>query len=158
MPRSTDERLQVLEDIESIRRLKARYCAACDDGRNPDKLGALFAEDAVWEATGVGRAEGRRAIQKLLGDIGRSGTIRNSAHHAINPIIDVNGDEAEGHWRLIMLYTAHRPHGGLQYRRIIGWYRERYVRCGGDWLFARLHCEVEESAPYALESEAALAR
>ena len=158
MPRSTDERLQVLEDIESIRRLKARYCAACDDGHNPEKLGPLFAEDAVWEATGVGRAEGRRAIQKLLGDIGRSGTIRNSAHHAINPIIDVDGDGATGHWRLIMLYTARRPGGGFQYRRIIGWYRERYVRSGGEWLFTHLYCEVEESAPYALESETAVQR
>lgn len=153
--RSIDDRLQVLEDIESIRRLKARYCAACDDGHNPDKLGPLFGESAVWEATGVGRAEGRRAIQTLLGDIGRSGVIRNSAHHAINPIIDVDGDEAAGYWRLIMLYTAHRRGGGLQYRRIIGWYRERYVRIGGEWLFAHLYCEVEESAPYALEAEMA---
>jgi hypothetical protein len=151
--RSTDERLRTLEDIEAIRKLKAKYCAACDDGHDPKALGPLFAEDAVWEARGVGRAEGRRAIQKLLGDIGASGTIRNSAHHAINPIVDVDGDRATGHWRLIMLYTARRPDGTLQYRRIIGWYRERYVRVGDEWLFAHLYCEVEEHAPYALEPD-----
>ena len=150
---SMEERLRVLEDIEEIRKLKARYCAACDDAHNPETLGPLFAPHAVWEAAGVGRAEGREAIQALLGGIGRSGTIRNSGHHAINPIIEVDGDVATGHWRLIMLYTGLRPDGTPQYRRIIGWYREKYVRLDGRWHFEHLFCQVEESAPYALEQE-----
>jgi hypothetical protein len=153
-PTSVEARLRALEDIEEIRKLKARYCAACDDSHNPTTLGTLFAGHAVWEATGVGRAEGRAAIQALLGGIGRSGAIRNSAHHAINPIVDVDGDRATGHWRLIMLYTGYRRDGSPQFRRIIGWYREKYVRIEGRWQFEHLFCQVEESAPYALESEA----
>jgi hypothetical protein len=153
MPSSLEDRVRVLEDVEAIRKLKARYCAACDDGHNPETLGTLFAEDASWEATNMGRAEGRAAIQKLLGDVGRSGRIRNSAHHAINPIIDVDGDRASGHWRLIMLYTANRPDGSHAHLRIIGWYRERYVRVRGEWLFQSLACTVEEHAPYALAPE-----
>lgn len=38
--------------IESIKQLEARYCAACaacDDGYDPDRLAALFTEDAVWD-------------------------------------------------------------------------------------------------------------
>jgi hypothetical protein len=149
---TVEARLRVLEDIEEIRKLKARYCAACDDSHNPETLGPLFAEDAVWEASGVGRAEGRDAIKALLGGIGRSGTIRNSAHHAINPIIEVDGDAATGDWRLIMLYTAYRANRSLQYRRIIGWYRERYARIVGRWHFQHLYCQVEEHAPYALDT------
>ncbi len=42
-----EQRIQVLEDIEAIRKLKALYCAACDDDHNPDKLGPLFAQDAT---------------------------------------------------------------------------------------------------------------
>lgn len=151
MAASLEQRVAVLEDIEAIRKLKARYCAACDDGHNPATLGPLFAEDASWEATNMGRAEGRAAIQAKLGAVGRSGRIRNSAHHAINPIIEVAGDRATGHWRLIMLYTANRPDGPPEYLRIIGWYRERYVRVAGEWLFQSLDCTVEEHAPYALE-------
>ena len=148
-------RLRVLEDIEEIRKLKARYCAACDASHDPELLGPLFADDAVWEATGVGRAEGREAIKALLGGIGRSGTIRNSGHHAMNPIIDVDGDRATGHWRLIMLYTAYRRDRSVEYRRIVGWYRERYVRLAGRWHFQHLYCEVEEHAPYVIaESDA----
>ncbi len=142
--------LQTLLDIEAIRQLKYKYCQACDDDHNPKKLGPLFAENAVWEASSVGRAEGRPAIQKLLGDIGRSGTIRNSAHNVFNPIIEVEGERATGQWRLLMLYTGIYPDGELHYSRIIGWYDEVYVRTSVGWQFQNLFCQVEESAPYQL--------
>ncbi|MEM7101174.1 MAG: nuclear transport factor 2 family protein [Pseudomonadota bacterium] len=148
-------RLQILEDIEAIRTLKARYCQACDDEHNPDKLRVLFTQDAVWEASGVGRAEGREEIAAFLGAIGTSGTIRNSAHNVMNPVIEVNGNSAEGDWRLIMLYTGRYPDDTLHFSRIIGWYKEQYERVGGQWLIANLYCEVEESAPYQLAPEAA---
>lgn len=151
-----DTRMQRLEDLEAIRTLKYRYCQACDDDHNPDKLGPLFTEDAVWEATVMSRAEGRSAIQKLLGDLGRSGTIRNSAHHALNPVIEVNGDSAKGHWRLIMLYTGINPDGSVHFSRIIGWYDEQYRRTADGWQISHLHCEVEEAAPYALAPDAAI--
>ena len=145
-----EQRIQVLEDIEAIRKLKALYCAACDDNHNPEKLGPLFAEDATWEATVMGKAEGREAIKAYLAAVGTSGRIRNSAHHAINPVIDVQGDMATGHWRLIMLYTENLGTEQVRYQRIIGWYRESYVRTIEGWKFQTLFCQVEESAPYQL--------
>lgn len=147
---SLAQRLQVLEDIEAIRVLKARYCAACDDDHNPETLGTLFAENAVWEASSMGRAVGRRAIQEMLGDVGRSGLIKRSAHNVFNPQIEVKGDQATGHWRLVMLYTANLPDGGVNHQRIIGWYREQYARIDGRWFFTDLYCEVEESGPYQM--------
>ena len=77
----------------------------------------------------------RGFIQKKLGDLGKSGVIRNSAHNVFNPIIDVEGDTATGHWRLLMLYTGVYPGGELHYSRIIGWYRETYARIEGRWQF-----------------------
>jgi ketosteroid isomerase-like protein len=142
------ERVRRLEDIEAIRRLKARYCAGCDDDHNPDTLVALFAPDAVWEATGIARAEGHAEIRNFFQGMRDSGRIRNSGHHAINPDIEIDGDTATGHWRLIMLYTANDPDPAERYQRIIGWYRERYVRDGDRWLFQHLFCQVEESGPY----------
>lgn len=148
-----EQRIQVLEDIEAIRKLKALYCAACDDNHNPEKLGPLFAEDATWEATVMGKAEGREAIKAYLAAVGTSGRIRNSAHHAINPVIDVQGDMATGHWRLIMLYTENLGTEQVRYQRIIGWYRESYVRTIEGWKFQTLFCQVEESAPYSMAAE-----
>lgn len=146
-----EQRLDRLESIEAIKQLKARYCAGCDDDHNPESLAALFHLDAVWESTTNGRYEGIDAIRGFFADLRASQRIRNSAHHAINPIIDVSGDSATGHWRLIMLYTANVPDGGVQYLRIVGWYRETYRRTGGVWRFQSLYCEVEEHAPYAVE-------
>ncbi len=144
------QRLDRLESIEAIKQLKARYCAGCDDDHDPDTLAALFEDDAVWEATSNGRYEGIAAIRGFFSGLRASGRIRNSAHHAINPIIEVDGDQATGHWRLIMLYTANVP-DGVQYLRIIGWYRERYRRSNGQWRFQSLYCQVEEHAPYPVE-------
>jgi hypothetical protein len=146
------QRLDRLESLEAIRQLKARYCAACDADHDPQALGPLFENDAVWEADGIGRFEGRRAIEDYFARVRASGRLRNSAHHAVNPIIEVNGDEASGHWRLIMLYTANLPGGEVQHFRIVGWYAEIYRRSAGLWRFRSLRCEVEEHAPYPTES------
>jgi len=148
---TVEQRMDRLESIESIRQLKARYCAGCDDDHNPELLGTLFHADATWEASGIGRFEGIAAIKSYFQQLRDSGRLRNSAHNAINPDITVDADTASGHWRLIMLYTANLPDGEAQYFRIIGWYRETYRRADGEWRFQSLYCEVEEHAPYAIE-------
>ena len=48
-----EKRVRVLEDIEAIKKLKALYCAYCDDSFNIEKLRTLFIEDAV-----LGRRQG----------------------------------------------------------------------------------------------------
>ncbi|MEQ8483797.1 MAG: nuclear transport factor 2 family protein [Pseudomonadales bacterium] len=149
---TVEQRLDRLESIEAIRQLKARYCAGCDDDHNPETLAPLFDDDAVWEASGIGRFEGRAAIKGYFGQLRASGRLRNSAHNAMNPLIEVDGNEATGHWRLIMLYTANLPDGGVQYFRIVGWYRESYLRRDGQWRFRSLFCQVEEHAPYLIEA------
>ena len=45
-----ERRLQVLEDAEAIRNLKARYAALCDNQYDADGIAGLFTEDAVWES------------------------------------------------------------------------------------------------------------
>src|ERR1700760_2863105 len=61
-----ERRLQVLEDAEAIRNLKARYAALCDNQYDADGIANLFTEGAVWESPGLGRFEGREAIRKFL--------------------------------------------------------------------------------------------
>ena len=149
-------RVQTLEDIEAIRKLKARYCKLCDDDHNPEGLAELFVSDAVWEATVSGRHEGVAAIQEFFTQLRASGRIRNSAHNAMNGDIEVNGDKAQGHWRLIMFYTANVPEPLPSFYRIIGWYRETYVRTDKGWRFQSLFCQVEENAPYVTAPEDAV--
>ena len=61
-----ERRLQVLEDTEAIRNLKARYAALCDNHYDADGIAGLFTEDAIWESPALGRFEGRNAIRNFF--------------------------------------------------------------------------------------------
>jgi uncharacterized protein (TIGR02246 family) len=61
-----ERRLQLLENAEAIRNLKARYAALCDNQYDADGIASLFTEDAVWESPGLGRFEGREAIRNFF--------------------------------------------------------------------------------------------
>jgi hypothetical protein len=148
---SIEARLQRLEDIEEIKQLKARYCAGCDDDHNADIIASLFVEDGVWDTPGIARAEGRLAIHKLMTSIRKRGIIRNSAHQVMNPIIEVDGDCATGRWRFLMMYTGNVGDGTTQAIRVLGWYREEYVRMEGRWYYQSLYASIEDNSPYVLE-------
>ena len=83
-------RVRYLEDIEALRNLKAKYAAACDDNYDPDRLAALFVEDATWESQGMGRYEGREAIREFFRGI--SGHFVFALHYGLNPQIEVAKD------------------------------------------------------------------
>ncbi len=148
---SVEQRLRRIEDLEAIRRLKAEYCAACDADNDADAVVALFVDDAPsWEATGSGPKRGRDEIHRYFADLRASGRMRNSAHNVSNAIVDVDGDSAVGRWRVVMLYTANLPDGGVAYLRLIGWYRDTFRRVDDRWLFDSLYCEIEEHGPYVV--------
>tara|TARA_X000001036_G_scaffold259813_1_gene241526 strand:- start:1709 stop:2254 length:546 start_codon:yes stop_codon:yes gene_type:complete len=152
-PKKHEDRLKKLEDIESIRRLKAAYCAACDDDHDGEAISALFIEDGIWQQSGkVGSAgiepkQGRNAIAEFMFSLRSAGFIRHSAHMVTNPVIDVFGDEAKGSWRFIMVYS----HIDSSFVRIIGHYEEEYVRREGKWYFRSLIAHVEESGRYLVK-------
>jgi uncharacterized protein (TIGR02246 family) len=154
MTESLEARIRRLEDIEAIRQLKARYCQACDDDHNPDRVAACFAQDGLWEGRNTGvHARGHDAIRQFMAGVRGSGRMRISAHMVTNPIITVTGDTAVGHWRLLMLYTGRTASGGPQYHRIIGFYDEEYARVAGQWLIQALRVTVQENGPYATEDD-----
>lgn len=134
-------RLARLDDIEAIRRLKAAYCAACDDDHNSTAVTALFVPDGTWESTLGPPCHGHDAIRSHFDAIRASGRIRHSSHMVTNPVIDVLGDEAQGTWSFLMQYTG--PDDSRY--RIIGFYRDRYVQVDGRWKFASLLAEVQDS-------------
>ena len=53
-----EQRVRDLEAADEIRNLKAEYAAACDDNYDPDRIAALFIEDATWESPGPGAVRG----------------------------------------------------------------------------------------------------
>ena len=60
MSGTLEERIQRLEDIEAIRRLKHRCMAYADDGYDAESIVTLITPDAVWDGgEAFGRQEGR---------------------------------------------------------------------------------------------------
>src|SRR4051812_13358845 len=56
---SVEERLQRLEDVNEIQRLKSAYTLACDDNYNPDAICALFTDDGLWSMNVFGHHQGK---------------------------------------------------------------------------------------------------
>ena len=99
-----ERRLQVLEDAEAIRNLKARYAALCDNQYDADGIASLFTEDAVWESPALGRFEGQDAIRNFFR--GASGIFSFAIHYSLNGHIEVDGDTARARWYLFMPCTV----------------------------------------------------
>ena len=135
-----ESRIARLEAVEEIRKLKALYCAYCDDKYNPDKLATLFTEDAVWHAAHRGRLEGREAIREFFAGISKK--ISFAAHLVMNDRIEVNGERATGRWRMVMA-SMETFDGAPRAVWSLGDYDEVYVREAGRWRIKSLHVTID---------------
>ncbi|MBF6571003.1 MAG: nuclear transport factor 2 family protein [Candidatus Binataceae bacterium] len=138
-----EKRITVLEDIEAIKQLKARYCAVCDDDHNPDKITTLFVEDGIWEGGDFGKAQGHAAIRKLFE--GFQKLISFSQHNVMNPIIEVDGNRAKGVWYLLGPFTFRKDNGA---RWIACKYEDDYVKVNGEWKYQHLRAIIRVQAEY----------
>ena len=138
-----ESRVLALEDAESIRNLKARYAAYCDDAYNADKIAELFVEDAVWESEGLGRFEGREAIRGFFR--GASEKFTFAIHYSLNPQIEVSGDTARAKWYLFMPCTLGDGNRAVWRAGIDD---EEYVRVDGDWKFKSKTSASVFSSPF----------
>jgi len=127
MPRLSPDQLA---DLESIKRLKARYFR-CMDTQQWDELAEVFAakawlrwgeaEDQIWH--------GRGAILAGLKTVLAGAT---TVHHGHMPEIEFAGpDDARGIWS--MFDYVESPRYGL---KGYGHYTERYVVEAGEWRIA----------------------
>jgi hypothetical protein len=139
------KRIDRLESIEAIKKLKHLYMNYCDLGYPPDKLGPLFADDAVWISRDFGHHEGRPAIEAFFRGI--SAQIVFAAHLAMNFIIDVDSDCGIGKWRILMPCTMAED-GKRVSRWILGDYDEEYIRSNGVWLFKKIDFLLNYNVPF----------
>ena len=144
---SVEERLARLEAVDEIMRLKARYCAYCDDGYDPDGIANLFTEDGIWDGQSFGRHVGREAIRSFFQRA--SSEITFAAHLVMNPVIDITGPgQATGKWRLIMPATVRLDDATSEARWLVNSYDERYVTVDGVWKFQTMKIHINFYAPH----------
>jgi hypothetical protein len=138
-------RIDRLESIEAIKKLKHVYMHYCDLGYSPEKLGPLFTDNAVWTSKDFGHHVGRPAIEAFFGAV--SGQIVFAAHLAMNSIIEVDNDKGTGEWRILMPCTMVEA-GKKISRWMVGDYVEEYIRINGAWLFSKIDFVVNFNVPF----------
>ena len=130
-----ENRIRALEDIESIKRLKADYCFYADIWNESEErgrhFGALFAPDGVWDV-GHKRCTGPIEIAEELLTLPLTFRLRIGIHLALNPRIDLDGDRATGTWHLLIPVV---PQGQRAPHWNGGMYFEKYARTPDGWRF-----------------------
>lgn len=129
-------RIQVLEDIEAIKRLKALYVRACDDSYNPEKIAALFVENGVWDGGKVwGLHRGRKKIKAFFAQV--SSDITFAVHYIMAPDITIEGDRGYGTWYGLVPATLKGEAIWMSVR-----YDDEYVKIDGKWLASLMKVSV----------------
>ncbi len=149
MTRDLEQQVARLTATENIRNVIARYAKAGDDQNNPDEMRKLLAKDAVWEAKGFGKFEGRDLIAEKLADIGRE-MIVWSLHFPVSPIIDIGEDLATAHafWWLWELTTMRGDEGAEESNWLAATYECDFIRAADGWKIKHLVLEVKKVVPY----------
>src|SRR4030042_1538210 len=102
-----EKRIQMLEDLEAIKKLKFRYAELCDTGYDPDRLASLFTENAVFILTEHGvtmeRTVGKEKIRQRF--VVMPQRITFAVHNFTDPTIEVGDNNAEGRWYMWALKT-----------------------------------------------------
>jgi hypothetical protein len=125
-------------DVDAIIRVKHLYGAVIDGillgEYTPADLELVFAPDAMVELFSPSQSKGMEAIKEFFGKTIPS-SVSSMWHSFSNPLIDVDGDEARGQWR-VLAYTkrAGDPEPSLS----AGRYAERYVRTPQGWRISEL--------------------
>lgn len=151
------ERLQYLEDLESIRHTCRDYCMRLDSG-DLEALGDIFTEDAVVEMCNFdsfmpglgGEYHGRKSIIDDLYQRGASasfdspGTIFTTGHINTNMQIDLKGDEATtlAYW----LQELSMGPAATNAQMMFGTYQHRLRREEDRWRFSFLRVSVRYRA------------
>ncbi|MEQ1439050.1 nuclear transport factor 2 family protein [Fontimonas sp. SYSU GA230001] len=147
-------RVQVLEDIEAIRSLKARYLFCCDR-KDPAGMRACFADGPVDIDYGVvGRFTTADALVELFRKVGCHDHMVE-LHHGANPQIEIpDAARARGTWSLhyFLINTQERT-----LTQLAGYYEDEYVKAGAQWKIAKTRFVATSTLVLDISGEAAKA-
>jgi hypothetical protein len=143
------QRIQLLEDIEAIKQLKAKYCYYADamiagDTSKQDDFLNLYTEDAKVDYPPVGPTKTRDELVSYFTETLPS-LVCFSAHMVHNPIIEVNGDKATGVWHVDSPCTSPIQDKALWINAI---YEEEYVKEGGQWKISFIKANMNFITPF----------
>jgi hypothetical protein len=133
------ERIQALEDIEAIKRLKYDYFFFCDN-KQPERVRECFVDGPVHIDYGaVGVFDHRDALIAVFTELACHDHMVEM-HHAQNPRIDlVDSAHARGSWGLYYYLIDTRLNNVTQ---LGAYYEDEYRKVDGHWLISATVCKV----------------
>ena len=140
-----ETRIQRLEDLEAIRRLKHYYSCHCvDRGVAGDRQAiaetiSRFADDVVADFTGLPLLEGKEAVAEFYAE-GVPAFLSWCQHRVMNEVINIDGDVATADWYIDCpaVFREGNPTGIVGSSFIAGRYHEEYARVDGTWMWKRI--------------------
>lgn len=136
-----EARLDLLEDIESVRKTIARYCKGIDD-KDIDALAALFAADAQVTVSPWGlSASGHAAVVDFYAQSFHDS--KATRHYLSNAVIEPDGQGYRSH-----CYFQNAVDSPPQSLRGWGIYEDRFIREDGAWKFLNKRIEVQVLGPF----------
>lgn len=129
-----EKKVQKLNDIEDIKKLKARYFRFVDE-KNWIEFGKLFTDDVKLEPDGHLFKDG----EEMANVIGHLVGAAPSVHHGHMPEIEwIDENNATGIWAMEDLLPFPKKDGAPEGHNGYGQYRESYRRENGVWKISRL--------------------
>lgn len=132
-------RIRHLEDLESLRALKARYVALVDIAPGIDTtvtraaIAEVFAQDAEFHVPRTQPPSVIRGLDELFEFFtGFRRSLPFAIHLLANPVITVTGDQASGQWPVLVPGSS----ADGTSRLFSAFYRERYLRTPAGWRIA----------------------
>lgn len=143
-----EEEIRLLSSREEIKELKSKFCRDVDE-QNYENLQTLFSEDALIIYSHLNHAdygeyqgpEGiRDFVESMVDEI-----VGFRVHMIHNPILSVNGDQAEGRWyfEVPVVFKDTNTPGWVQ-----GTYHDEFRRNEEGWRISRLEGRFNYIAQY----------
>ena len=148
MTPTIEQRLQRLEDIFAIQKLKRTYIDLVNGGwdrptHDYRKIPELWIEGGSFDARPQAYlAVGHEQLRDCFKQSHEASPF--AIHYMTNPVIEVDGDSASGHWEVLVTITLNKDEAFLW----MGVNDDRYVRTPQGWRFKSVKCTCAAFTPY----------
>ena len=137
-----EAKIKLLQDIEEIKKLKARY-GYCVDSQDYDGVMDCFAKECKADYGMFGKCNSRNEIENWFRTIVPK-AMPFCLHFMENPLIEVDGDRATGIWYFNVPVTNGEKNEASW---MTGKYEDVYIREDGKWKYKELKCTIYYLSP-----------
>jgi len=147
---SLEQRIQRLEDIESIKQLKAKYLHSCDSKVVDDIRSCFSAGEVCIDYGAIGKFNDRESFLDVFQALACNEHVADM-HHGQNPQINwINEEKASATWDLYF-YQVNTETKNLT--QLAGSYLDEYEKKNGQWVIVKTLFTVNSTVISEIKDE-----